>query len=133
MPLLPGAKCCKEEFPEFLVCNTNIITWIEKEDDIFSSDSFDTESFDEEGDFEIANLVTDPSNINLQLGEMLELPFDLNLTSLLETWKYKNPHTQNQQQLNEDLQYLLEHNEATVEFCQSLRTVIVKEFRKKYA
>ena len=40
-------------------------------------------------------------------SSVTDLPVDLDLVLVIESWMYKNPQTLNQEHLNEDLQYLL--------------------------
>lgn len=76
---------------------------------------------------EISNISSDA---NVQLGEMTELPTDLELASFIELWMYKSPVTQNQVHLNEDLQYLLMNIDATYTFSKELWSVMLNECQK---
>ena len=63
---------------------------------------------------------TDIRETNPQLDDILDLPVDLDLAHVIESWMYKNPQILNQEHFNEDLQYLLTNYNTTIEFNKAL-------------
>lgn len=121
--VLPGKNCCKKEISNISSIN------IPRECEL-TYDSSDSDPFDDEGDEEIMKIITNTSDADVQLGEMTELPTDLELASFIELWMYKSPVTQNQVHLNEDLQYLLMNIDATYTFSKELWSVMRNECQK---
>ena len=124
-PLLPHVACCRQDVRVHEIPQVNIY---EGSDCI--SEASDSDHFDPEGDDEILKLITDVSETNPQLGDILDLPVDLDLAHIMESWMYKNPQTLNQEHLNEDLQYLLTNYDTTIDFSKALWSLMIKECQK---